>query len=860
MAQEFTREKLSAADAFGNPVYIGPDKTTIHTVPANSQDTITLYLKFGRTARCEVTLFRSDGTNDYELPIKYLGSSGSIVPVEITNVQAGNTIKAQLSGASPNTTLYVTSGEVSNAYFGTASTSANPYTTPGDYLSIYTDKFQTGTPRNLYVTDLSFGSYTAPTTFRYCPAAKYFPDTGHLVFVIASGTGAGVYSYDVYENRVVFYSASYQHANVRYGTAWVGDKLVFGYSGPYVIDFADRANPTLTSNSVPQWTGVGGSSSVVTSDGIIVTMSQDASFPHASFVVNANSTVSWISTSGSNQYNYAVFASGDFADGKTYIAWASNGGSGNSDIVSITTAGAMTSEASNVANTTYTENIVACPSRNEFWYFRGSSGSWQIRKYDTTTGTWADYTNSRELANHRFRAFYDSVNDVIWIGYSNGKWYGWDPNTGTWTRDSVLFTDYQWAGQNSQVHSLGVINNGTNNMLYGEFGSGNMTVLRNLDTGSEHYVSHGISTASNDYHAASGRIYSASTEYTTPYIHVTRTTGTPTTEQNYYPPSYGTFTSYLYGIQVDQVNDKLYYSDYYSSLFRAGINATNGQLSYEAEVINLSSTSYRLSQWVVDPVGQKWYVFSGQYMLAYDMSTGSTTPTQYTIADLGIGTGLPSYSSNFNYQQAFSGSAIYQGQCGPAYDQANNIAYLSCYYYTGSTYSSGVIKLDLSQVGVSTSSTYAGFASIVNNTSTVYISRHISNGKILAGTTTTTDQRLINVSDMSLSAVAPIYATSSTYGRLYDAATTSLYFSDASYKSEGQKYGAPAGEMPVDQDFYIYVRSGSTSDNQGLKSNTGSTDLLPANYSDSSSAQRTALDIEKGNSTTGHVNRATATA
>ena len=119
MAQEFTREKLSAADAFGNPIYIGSDKTTIHTVPANSQDTITLYLKFGRVSRCEVTLFRSDGTNDYELPEKYMGSSGSIVPVEIKNVQAGNTIKAQLSGASPNTVIYVTSGEKTNDHVQT---------------------------------------------------------------------------------------------------------------------------------------------------------------------------------------------------------------------------------------------------------------------------------------------------------------------------------------------------------------------------------------------------------------------------------------------------------------------------------------------------------------------------------------------------------------------------------------------------------------------------------------------------------------------------------------------------------------------------------------------------------------------
>lgn len=860
MAQEFTREKLSAADAFGNPVYIGSDKTTIHTVPANSQDTITLYLKFGRTARCEVTLFRSDGTNDYELPNKYLGASGSIVPVEITNVQAGNTIKAQLSGASPNTTIYVSSGEKASNHVQAINRNSTYE------IAIYDNKFQTGTPKYLTVDDFNWGAYTAPTSFTYLKAFKYFPDTGHLAMCISSSTGAGWWVHDIYENKVVFFSSAYQHGNTQYGSAWMGDKFVFvaGNTPIYVVDFTDRANPTLTSTAVSQ-VGNYGYGMAKVSGTVFATISSDGSYPISTWKLNSDNTVTYVATDNSPAYCYEVWAADTFADGNFYLAYFSNGGSYYGGLLSIDgTTGAITSISNSINspfNSTYTYKVVACPERNEFWMFRNSNGSYDIGKI-TTAGTITSYTNSRDIAEKvtQGRCFYDATDDLIYVMSNDNKWYGWDPDTQIWQKDGLIFADYQWAGQNSQVHSLGVINNGTNNMLYGEYGSGNATVLRNLDTGSEHIINHGISTASNDYHTASGRIYSASTANNTPYIHVARTTGTPTTEQNYYPPSYAGFSSYLYSMQVDQVNDKLYYSDYYSSLFRAGINSTNGQLTYEAEVINLSTTTYRSSQWIVDPVGQKWYVFHGSGILVYDMSTSSTSPTSYAAADLGITSGLPSYSSNFNFQSALDSNSIYQGQCGPAYDQANNIAYLSCYYYTGASYKSGVIKLDLSQVGVSTSSTYAGFASFVNNTARVIISRHISNGKLIAGTSSTNEQKIITVSDMSTEAVSPVYATSGTYGRLYDSGTNAVYFSDPSYKSEAQKYNAPAGEMPVASDFQVLTKGGYNNNTQVLYGSLGSHTHSDPDYSESTSAQRAALDLSKGNSTTGHVNRVTTTA
>lgn len=849
MAQEFTREKLSTADAFGNPVYIGTDKTTIHTVPANSQDTITLYLKFGRASRCEVTLFRSDGTNDYELPEKYMGSSGSIVPVEIKNVQAGNTIKAQLSGASPNTIIYVTSGERTSDHVQTISRNSTYE------IAIYDSKFQTGTPKYLTVNDFNWGTYTAPTSFQYLRAFKYFPDTGHLAMCISNSTGAGWWVHDIYENRVVFYSASYQHTTTPYGNVWIGDKYVFVINNPiYVIDFTDRANPTLASNTVSQ-IGNYCYGMVKVSSTVFATISSNATYPISTWILNADNTVAYVATGSSPQYCHQVYAADTFADGNFYLAHFNYGGSYYGGLKKIdTSTGAITSISNSISSpfdSRYTYKVVACPERNEFWMFRGNA-SYDIGKI-TTSGTVTNYTNTRDIADNvqQGRCFYNAADDLIYVMNSDNKWYGWDPDTQVWQKDILLLTDSSWANNTyGTPKSINVVNNGTNDILYGVVSS--YFVYRNLDTNVENGVSTGTSSSwSAACHDASGRVYVSGQTST---VSVINTNGTPSLQQNYASSA----TSYVYGLQVDQTNNKLYYSDFYSSLFVADINATTGQLTYNSEPVNLTDTGPREAQWVVDIANQYWYVFYGATVRQYSLSGGSLVAT-FSISDLGIDTGLPNYSSTFAFP--VSNSTTY-GQGTAQYDQANNTAYVSCYYRDSSlVYRAGVIKLDLDQIGVSTSSTFAGFANTLNNATGGYLSRLQSDGYLMWGTNNSSQQYAVDTSTMTAEQIIPSYATSTTYGRTYDSGTSAIYFVDGSGpKVEGQKYNAAASESPVSTDFQVLTRSGYNNSNEAIIGSLGSHTHSDEDYSESTSAQRTAFDLQKGNGATGHVNRVTTTA
>lgn len=850
MAQEFTREKLSVADAFGNPIYIGSTKTTIHTVPANSQDTITLYLKFGRTARCEVTLFRSDGTNDYELPNKYLGSSGSIVPVEITNVQAGNTIKAQLSGASPNTTIWVSSGEKVNDHVQTISRNSTYE------IAIYDNKFQTGTPKYLTVDDFNWGTYTAPNSFQYLKAFKYFPDTGHLAMCIQGSTGAGWWVHDIYENKVVFYSSSYAHSTTQYGNVWVGDKFVFSSNNPiYVVDFTDRANPTLTSTSVSQVGNYCYGMAKVSST-VFATLSSNASYPVSTWTLNSDNTVTYVATDSSPQYNYQVWAADTFADGNFYLAGFNTSGSYYGGLLSIDgTTGAITSISNSISspfNSTYMFKVVACPERNEFWMFRSSNGSYDIGKL-ATDGTSTNYTNTRDIAEKvaQGRCFYDAADDLIYIISNDDKWYGWDPDTQTWAKDSLIFTDSNW--QNYNVNSLLVLNNGTNDMLVGA--SGSRLVWRNLDTDTEGSTGTNSTNSWNTaVHNASKMVYICG-EST--YIGVMDTTGTPTQDQAYNAASYGSFVNYGYGLQVDQTNHVLYYSDYYSNIYKATINSTTGQLTYDSKPLTINHTSYREKPWVIDESLGYHYIFNeSSGIRRYDLSTGNLSG-EYTFADLGIESGLGDYSSNGAFTSIASTS---NGYANARYDAANNYAYIPFRYHNGSVWKGGVIKIDVSQIGVSTSDAFVGFASGYDTYTYGHASHIDSNGKLMWGTSTNAQQAVIDTSTMTAAAVTPVYGTGSVYGRTYSSLTNAVYFTTSSYKLEGIKYGAPASEMPVSSDFQVVNRSGYTNSNIALSGSLGSHTHSDPDYSESTSAQRAALDISKGNSTTGHVNRVTTTA
>jgi len=852
MAQEFTREKLSAADAFGNPIYIGSDKTTIHTVPANSQDTITLYLKFGRVSRCEVTLFRSDGTNDYELPEKYMGSSGSIVPVEIKNVQAGNTIKAQLSGASPNTVIYVTSGEKTNDHVQTI------YRNSTYEIAIYDSKFQTGTPKYLTVDDFNWGTYTAPTNFNYLRAFKYFPDTGHLAMCISTSTGAGWWVHDIYENKVVFYSNSYQNSYTQYGNAWVGDKYVFTQNSPiYVIDFTDRANPTFTSNSVSQ-VGNYCYGIVKVSSTVFATISSDASYPVSTWILNADNTVTYAATGSQPQYCYEVYAADTFADGNFYLAHFSTGANYYGGLKQIdTSTGAITNISTGIYtpfNSRYTYKVVACPERNEFWMFCGNN-NYYIGKI-TTSGTVTAYANQRDIADNvpQGRCFYNATDDLIYVMNSDNKWYGWDPDTQAWTKDLLLFTDTSWVnGSYGNPNSIGVVNNGTNDILYGV--AGNYFLYRNLDTNAENALYHSTGNAwSTAHHNASGRVYVSGQSQ---YVSVINTNGTPSSQQYYNASGNGSFVNYAYGLQVDQTNNKLYYNDYYSSLFVADINSTTGELTYNSEPVNLSNATYYHSQWVVDIANQYWYIFYNTTVYQYDLSDGSLVAT-FSISNLGIDTGISDYASNFGF--TINSNTTY-GHNQAQYDQANNTAYVSAYYYSnGGYYRAGITKLDLDQIGVSTSSTFAGFANTVNSSSAGYLSPLQSDGYLMWGTNSASVQYVVDTSTMTAEQIIPLYATSTTYGRTYDSGTSAIYFVDSGPKVEGQKYNASASGLPVTPDFQVLTRSGYNTSNQAIMGSLGSHTHSDEDYSESTAAQRAAIDIDKGNSTTGHVNRVTTTA
>jgi hypothetical protein len=852
MAQEFTREKLSVADAFGNPIYIGVDKTTIHTVPANSQDTITLYLKFGRVSRCEVTLFRSDGTNDYELPEKYMGSSGSIVPVEIKNVQAGNTIKAQLSGAAPNTTIYVTSGERTTDHVQTISRNSTYE------IAIYDNKLQTGTPKYLTVNDFNWGSYTAPTAFQNLKAFKYFPDTGHLAMCISSGTGAGWWVHDIYENKVVFYSALYQHTVTQGGNAWVGERFVFVSSTPlYVIDFTDRANPTLSSNTVSQ-IGYSCYGIVKVSNTVFATISGDASYPVSTWILNSNNTVTHVVTESSPQYCYEVYAADTFADGNFYLAHFSRSGGYYGGLKRIN---ASTGVITNISNSIsspfdsrYTCKVVACPERNEFWMFNGQS-NYNIGKI-TTAGTVTSYTNTRAIASNvlQGRCFYDAADDLIYVMSNDNKWYGWDPDTQAWTRDSIIFTDSSWANNNyGTPNSIGVVDNGTNDILYGVVST--YFLYRNIDTNVEGFVNTNTQGSWNTaHHDASGRVYMCGQNN---YLSVINTSGTPSLQQSYNASSYGSFSTYGFGLQVDQTNNKLYYSDYTSSLFVADINSTTGALTYNSEPVDLSVTTYREYPWVVDIANQYWYIFYSSQLRQYDLSDGSLVAT-FSISDLGINTGLDNYVSSFNYQTDANNTYGYNQA---RYDQANNTAYVSCYYYNGSGFRDGVMKLDLDQIGVNTSSTFAGFANTSNSSAGGFLSQFQSDGYLMCGRQTASQQYVVDTSTMTIERIQPVYATGTIYGRTYDNSTSAVYFVDSNGpRVEGQKYNAPAGEMPLASDFQVLTRQNYTNNNQAVMGSLGSHTPSDEDYSESTATQRAALDLDKGNGTTGHVNRVTTTA
>ena len=850
MAQEFTREKLSVADAFGNPIYIGVDKTTIHTVPANSQDTITLYLKFGRVARCEVTLFRSDGTNDYELPEKYMGSSGSIVPVEIKNVQAGNTIKAQLFGAAPNTTIYVTSGERTTDHVQTISRNSTYE------IAIYDNKFQTGTPKYLTVNDFNWGTYNAPTDFRYLRAFKYFPDTGHLAMCTSDGYGAGWWVHDIYENRVVFYSASYQHAITQYGNAWVGEKFVFVSSNPlYVIDFTDRANPTLKSNTVNQ---VGNScyGMVKVSNTVFATMSSDYSYPVSTWILNSNNTVSYVATGSSPQYSYEVYAADTFADGNFYLAHFSRSGNYYGGLKRIdASTGVITGIVNGISSpfdSRYTYKVVACPERNEFWMFNGQ-GNYNIGKM-TTSGATTNYTSTRTTPYNvpQGRCFYDATDDLIYVMNNDNKWYGWDPDAQAWTRDSLIFTDNSWLNNGYGIpNSIGVVNNGTNDILYGVKSAS--FLYRNIDTNAESAVNTNTQGSWNTaHHDASGRIYMCGQNG---YLSVINTSGTPSLQQSYYAPSYGNFSNYAYGLQVDQANNKLYYSDYLGRLFVADINSTTGALTYNSKPVDLSDTTYREHPWVVDIANQYWYIFYTNTVRQYDLSDGSLVAT-FSLSNLGIDTGISDYSSNFNFTTT---SSTNYGYHNARYDQASNTAYLSCQYYNGAAYRVGVIKLDLDQIGVNTSSTFAGFAQTVSGNG--FLSQLQSDSYLMWGTTTASHQYVVDTSTMTAEQIQPVYATSTSYGRTYDSSTSAVYFvDDNGPKVEGQKYNAQASELPLTPDFLVLTRQNYIQNNQAVMGSLGSHTPSDEDYSESTATQRAALDLDKGNGTTGHINRVTTTA
>jgi hypothetical protein len=846
MAQEFTREKLSVADAFGNPVYIGSTKTTIHTVPANSQDTITLYLKFGRVSRCEVTLFRSDGTNDYELPERYMGSSGSIVPVEIKNVQAGNTIKAQLSGGSPNTVIYVTSGERTNDHVQTISRNSTYE------IAIYDSKFQTGTPKYLTVDDFNWGTYTAPTDFRYLRAFKYFPDTGHLAMCISTSTGDGWWVHDIYENKVVFYSSSYQDGTSQYGNVWIGDKYVAATNNPiYVIDFTDRVNPTITSTSVSQ-VGNYCYGMVKVSSTVFVTLSSDASYPISTWILNADNTVTYVATGSSPQYAYQVYAADTFADGNFYLAHFSYTTSYYGGLKQIdTSTGAITNISTSISSpfdSRSTYKVVACPERNEFWMFRGNA-SYDIGKI-TTAGVITNYANTRDIVDNvqQGRCFYNAADDLIYVMNNDDKWYGWDPDTQAWTRDSLIFTDSSWQGYDP--NSLGTLNNGTNDMLFGA--KGTLLVWRNLDTNAEGTV--GTSTSGGwvtEKHTGSSRAYVAGQNG---YISVVDMTGTPSLEQSFNAAAYGSFSNYCFQLYVD--GNVLYYSDYNSNIFKATINATNGQLTYDSKPLTVGSTSYREHTWAIDEtLGYHHIFYSNQGIRRYDLSTGNFDAT-YSLADLGIESGISDYSSGGTF---FDGDSTTSGNFTAQYDKANNYAYVGFRYYNGSTWQTGVMKLDLSQIGVSTSSTFVGFASVVNTSSYGYLSSLESDGYIMFGLTDG-QSGIVNTATMTSESVTPSYATGSVRGRHYSSIASALYFTNSSNYLEGQKYNAPAGEMPVASDFQVLTRSGYNSSSEAIMGSLGSHTPSDEDYSDSTAAQRAALDIEKGNGATGHVNRVTTTA
>jgi len=856
MAQEFTREKLSAADAFGNPVYIGSTKTTIHTVPANSQDTITLYLKFGRTARCEVTLFRSDGTNDYELPTKYLGASGSIVPVEITNVQAGNTIKAQLSGASPNTKIYVTSGEVSNAYVD------NTYENSSYELVIFTDKYQTGTPRYLNASDFNWGSYTAPTDFRYVQAFKYFPATGYFVFAKSSGTGAGWWAYDVYEDRVAFYSSSYEHVNTGRGVVWFENTAAYqsGTAG-ITINFTDPANPVLTST-----TGLTNASSQAwyykVSNDIYGVVTYNSSAPSNTYRVNNDGTTTYLSTENSINYQaYERFAAATFANGNYYVSRVDQGANYGGIYQVDPTTGAITvieSALTSPFNSYYTNIVVACPERNEFWYFRNASGSYDIGKYDLATSTLTTYANSNDVANTvGARAFYDSTTDLIWVQDGN-KYIGWDPDTQTWARDVAWMTDVNPGGAANNIGVLGVINNGTNDYLFGG-GSGLTSITYyNLDTSAEGTVSgSGTNKWDNAVHNATNAVYMSGQDDWLDHWDFSSTT--PSHVGAIDGSSITGFGSQFFQLYVDQTNNHLYATDYNSNLHKFDINASTGALTHNSIVNSTSSAGYREYPTIIDVANQKYIKFGGGSIYWADMSTNATFFNSITFTNAGIESGITDYSSSFRFAYTASSPTM----TGAVYDEANNMAYVSFRYYSSaSTYKTGILKLDISQIDVSNSDIYVNHYMVDNDSYYVYLGsqKNLEGNIIAVNGLMYTRNYYVDVSTGSITQVTPTSMSSTVYGSYYDSGTDSIYFSGANYLLEAQYVTAPEGEGPILNDFSVLTRPSWSDTGSGQAGYLGANTHTENNYSDASSAQRTNLDIEKGNGATGHVNRVTTTA
>lgn len=856
MAQEFTREKLSVADAFGNPVYIGSTKTTIHTVPANSQDTITLYLKFGRTARCEVTLFRSDGTNDYELPNKYLGASGSIVPVEITNVQAGNTIKAQLSGASPNTKIYVTSGEISNAYVNNTDSNGS------DELVIFTDKFQTGTPRYLNVSDFNWGAYTAPTDFRYVQTFKYFPDTGYFVFSKSSGTGSGWWVYDVYENKVAFYSGSYDHSATERGVVWFGDTVAFGQNtAGYTINFADPASPVYVStSSLPEFGQVGWFYKV--SSDVFGTLNASSSYPTNTFRVNSDGTITHLSTSSSVSYlSYQRYASGTFANGNYYVSKSEGNGSYYAGIEQIDpTTGAISAVVSSLSSgydSRYARIVVACPERNEFWYFSYSGGSYAIAKYDLAASTLTQYSNSRAVAEVQgAKAFYDSATDLIWV-QDGDDYIGWDPDTQAWTRDSLSMTDTEPGGYTTTITALGVINNGTNDYLFGARGNTRIHYY-NLDTNAEGTVSgSGNNKWDSAVHNATNAVYMSGSDGWLDHWDFSSTT--PSYTSAIYGPSQSNFTTHFYQLYVDQTNNHLYATDYNSNLHKIDINASTGALSYNSTVNLISSSTYRESPKIIDVANQKYIAFRSSSVYWADMSTGATTFTNINLTDSGIQAGLTDYSSAFSFHSDTSDN---YGISGAVYDEANNIAYVPFRYNNGTTYRTGVLKLDISQVGVTNSSIYVDHYIIQDSSAYYYLwsQKNLDNNIIAVGTTNASQQYYLDVSSGTVTLSIPKTFSSTTRSGFYYSSTSSFYSSGDNYKLEGRVVNPGPGSGAITTDFSLKARTYYNTSSGGQAGYLGSNAHTENNYSDASSAQRDALDVDKGNGTTGHVNRVTTTA